>query len=247
MQKSLFRHFTAIVSISIVSGCPLLSIDNLPLTMTDTYAIPSIIILDTLPVIRKALTILLKENFKGTQLIDAKDIKEFQELNPVIQPTIFILVINSDFEDGISPLEEIKTNYPEALVILYGEEIKPEPVISYFKHGVNGYLSKRGELTEMITCINRVNRGKLYINADDLEFLFMYLIKNYKTHRKQDLLTPRQKEVARYLTQGLSTSAIAEKTGLHISTISTFKTGIFSKLGIDNILKLKQIMEANDD
>jgi DNA-binding NarL/FixJ family response regulator len=217
------------------------------MTDTGTNAIATIIILDSLPVIRKALTILLRENFLGTLLIDTKNMDELRLSGPATEPALFIVVINSDFDEAnISPLSEIKRYYPNALIILYGEEIKPEPVISYFKAGVNGYLSKHGELSEMITCINAVSRGKLYINADDMELLFIYLVQNYKTTRKQDLLSPRQNEVARYLIQGMSTSAIAEKTGLHISTISTFKTGIFTKLGIDNVLQLKQIMDTGD-
>jgi DNA-binding NarL/FixJ family response regulator len=213
----------------------------------DPNTISNIIVLDTHPVIRRALTDLLRENFIGTQLIDAKNIAEFRKSDPTTVPAIFVVVINSDFEDEhISPLSELKTYYPNALVVLFGEEIDPELVISYFKSGVNGYLSKYGELTEMIACIKTVNLGKLYINGVDMEFLFLYLIQNYKTARKQDLLTPRQNEVARYLIQGMTTSSIAEKTGLHISTISTFKTGIFTKLGIDNILKLKQIMNTGD-
>ncbi|MCE7070746.1 LuxR C-terminal-related transcriptional regulator [Dyadobacter sp. CY327] len=73
------------------------------------------------------------------------------------------------------------------------------------------------------------------------------MIDNYKTSKKRDLLMPRQNEIARYLIQGLSTSFIAKKTGLHISTISTFKSAIFQKLGIDNVLKLKQILEADEN
>ena len=119
-------------------------------------------------------------------------------------------------------------------------------MISYFKSGINGYLSKHDDLSELITCISTVTAGKRYVNPDLMDFLFGYLIENYRTLKKKDILTPRQNEIARYLMQGLSTSSIAEKTGLHISTISTFKAAIFLKLGIDNILKLKQILGTEE-
>ncbi|MCF0041971.1 response regulator transcription factor [Dyadobacter fanqingshengii] len=214
----------------------------------DTRNITNIIILDTHPVLRKGLAVLLQEGFSELRLIEARDVVELRQAEPELGPSLFIVVINSDFEeDGTSPVFELKTVYPDAPIILYGEETKPELVISYFKSGINGYLSKHKDLSELTTCINMVRAGKRYVNADHMDFLFGYLIENYKTSKKRDLLTPRQNEIARYLIQGLSTSSIAEKTGLHISTISTFKTAIFSKLGIDNVLKLKQILEAEEN
>lgn len=214
----------------------------------DTDHITNIVILDTHPVLRKGLAVLLQESFTKMRLTEAKNVVELQQAGPEPGPSLFIVVINSDFEeDGISPVFELKAAYPDAPVILYGEEPKPELVISYFKSGVNGYVSKHKDLAELITCINMVCAGKRYVNAAYMDFLFGYLIDNYKTSKKRDLLTPRQNEIAQYLIQGLSTSSIAEKTGLHISTISTFKTAIFSKLGIDNVLKLKQILEAEEN
>lgn len=193
------------------------------------------------------LAVLLREKFKETILIEANNVTEFKALDKGITPELFILVVNSDFEEeGYNPITELKSAYPEAFIILYGENIKPEVVIDYLKTGATGYLSKHKDLTELLACIVTVTRGKRYISPEHMDFLFGYLIENYKSSKKQDLLTPRQSEVAGYLIQGLTTSSIAEKTGLHISTISTFKTAIFAKLGIDNILKLKQMFEGEE-
>lgn len=181
------------------------------------------------------------------RIIEARNVAELRQVGADLGPALFIIVINSDFEeDGSNPVSEVKSLDPTALIILYGEEAKPELVISYFKSGINGYLSKHKDLSELITCISIVMSGKRYLNADHMDFLFGYLVENYRTLKKRDLLTPRQNEIARYLMQGLTTSAIAEQTGLHISTISTFKTAIFSKLGIDNILKLKQVLAEEE-
>lgn len=215
------------------------------MTGRDSNAYFSIIIVDTHPVVRRALGTLLKGSLSKIDIVEAKSIHELSQRDLGGAAHIFIVVINSDFdEDGTSPITELKAWYPDSLVIIYGEAVKPELIISYLKSGVNGYLSKQQGLNEMITCIDTVRCGERYLNAGYKDLLFEYLIENYRSSKKQDLLTPRQHEVARYLIQGLTTSAIAKKTGLHISTISTFKTAIFTKLGIDNILKLKQLFET---
>lgn len=208
--------------------------------------ISNIIILDTHPVARMGLASLLANSFDNAKLIEAGNVAELTDFNAHALPQLFILVINTDFgDDGSNPVSEVRTHYPQASIILYGEGIKPELVISYLKSGVNGYLSKHKDLSELIKCINTVSVGKRYVSAEHMELLFEHLLQNHKTIKNQDLLTPRQNEVANYLVEGLSTSAIAEKTGLHISTVSTFKAAIFAKLGIDNIFKLKQLMEAD--
>jgi DNA-binding NarL/FixJ family response regulator len=217
--------------------------------MTEPIGLPlrTIVILDTHPILRMGLATLLREKFDNTLVLEAKNAGEFQESGQETDPGLFILVVNSDFEEeGYNPVGLIKSLYPSAFIILYGEEMKPEMIIEYLKTGANGYLSKHHDLTELVACINIVVQGKRYVSAEQLDYLFEYLIENYKSSRKQDLLTPRQKEIANFLVQGLTTSSIANKTGLHLSTISTFKAAIFSKLGIDNILKLKQIMEADE-
>lgn len=191
---------------------------------------------------------LLKEKIENVTLIEAKNITEFREDNKLVKPGLFIAVINSDFEEeGTQTIYEVKTHYPQASLILFGEEMQPEIIIDYLKSGANGYLTKHKDLNEFITCINTVIKGKRYISPEHMEVLFDYLIDNYKTSKKQDLLTPRQNEIARLLMQGMTTSSIAEKTGLRMSTVSTFKNAIFVKLGIDNVMKLKEIMEADEN
>lgn len=210
--------------------------------------IQTIVIIDTHSVSRQGLSLLLKEEFPRATLAVAKTITELQQTGLDLASGLFILVINSDFEEeGHNPVTELIKLYPQAHIILYGEELKAEVTIDYLKSGVKGYLLNHKDLTELVSCITTVAGGESYLSTDHMKYLFGYLIENYKTSKKQDLLTPRQKEISKLLVQGLTTSGIAERTGLHISTISTFKAAIFAKLGIDNILKLKQIMEVEDD
>jgi DNA-binding CsgD family transcriptional regulator len=55
-------------------------------------------------------------------------------------------------------------------------------------------------------------------------------------------LSPREKEVAICIMEGMSTSLIAEKLGLKSNTISTTKNRIFIKLGVDSEVGLYKIL-----
>ena len=55
-------------------------------------------------------------------------------------------------------------------------------------------------------------------------------------------LSPREKEVALCIMEGMSTNLIAEKLGLKSNTISTTKNRIFIKLGVDSLVGLYKLL-----
>ena len=57
-----------------------------------------------------------------------------------------------------------------------------------------------------------------------------------------DKLSPREKEVAICIMEGMSTNLIAEKLGLKSNTISTTKNRIFIKLGVDSLVGLYKVL-----
>ena len=56
-------------------------------------------------------------------------------------------------------------------------------------------------------------------------------------------LSPREKEVAVYIANGISTNDIAKKLGIKLNTVSTFKKNIFIKLGIASNVELYKIFQ----
>lgn len=209
---------------------------------------PTFAIFDTHPVMRMGLAILLRENFKKAEIVESKDMSDYGQDAGRPEPDLVIYVLHADFEEeGYPSISEIRQKYSGSRVIVYGPEMQPEVIIDYFKKGVNGYLSKYADMSEMLGCITAVMSGKRYLSVEHMAFIFEYLIASHTPQKRWDLLTRRQKEVADYLVQGMTTSSIAEKTGLHLSTISTFKAAIFAKLGVDNVLALKEIPGMNEN
>jgi two-component system invasion response regulator UvrY len=55
-------------------------------------------------------------------------------------------------------------------------------------------------------------------------------------------LSPREKEVAVHILEGMSTNLIAKKLGLKSNTVSTTKNRIFMKLGVDSNVGLYKML-----
>jgi len=62
--------------------------------------------------------------------------------------------------------------------------------------------------------------------------------------KKINCLSPREKEVAIHISEGLSTSSIAKTLGIKSNTVSTMKNRIFIKLGVDSVVGLYKIVKG---
>jgi len=58
-------------------------------------------------------------------------------------------------------------------------------------------------------------------------------------------LSPREKEVALYIANGISTNDIAKKLGIKSNTVSTFRKKIFNKLSISTNVELFKLFLNN--
>ena len=57
-------------------------------------------------------------------------------------------------------------------------------------------------------------------------------------------LSPREKEVALYIANGVSTTTIAKTLGIKCNTVSTLKKKIYNKLGVDSSVGLYKAMQG---
>jgi DNA-binding CsgD family transcriptional regulator len=67
---------------------------------------------------------------------------------------------------------------------------------------------------------------------------------NYESYLKVNKLSPREKEVAFYLAEGLSTKDISMKIGIKSNTVSTFKKKIFLKLKVNTLVGLYSLLKG---
>jgi len=58
-------------------------------------------------------------------------------------------------------------------------------------------------------------------------------------------LSPREKEVALYIANGVSTNDIAKKLGIKSNTVSTFRKKIFVKLNINSNVEIFMLFLNN--
>jgi DNA-binding CsgD family transcriptional regulator len=65
------------------------------------------------------------------------------------------------------------------------------------------------------------------------------------TLNNMNKLSPREKEVALYIANGISTNGIAKKLGIKPNTVSTFRKKIFVKLNINSNVEIFKLFLNN--
>jgi two-component system invasion response regulator UvrY len=65
------------------------------------------------------------------------------------------------------------------------------------------------------------------------------------TLNNMNKLSPREKEVALYIANGISTNGIAKKLGIKSNTVSTFRKKIFVKLNINSNVEIFKLFLNN--
>jgi DNA-binding NarL/FixJ family response regulator len=109
----------------------------------------------------------------------------------------------------------------------------------YLQAGADGYLVKDSPEEEISKAIRAVLNNELYV-SDSIKQDFLYRLAGRKNSEGNVLqqLSNRETEVMQLLIKGNSTADICKLLNLQASTVSTYKTRIFEKLGIKNIVEL---------
>jgi len=204
-----------------------------------------IAIIDEYPIVRSGIQNILKEHFGISRILESNSITSFHDdFEKEIPEMIILSISRQNGNQNIQTIDFIKEFYPKSRIILYDESVDTATVRKYFQSGISGYLCKTGVLTELITCIEKTLRGEPFISSD----LLYAILKDRPVATKnagqkpQSLLTTREYEIATLLINGKKTSEIAQNLQRKATTISTIKANIFKKMGVTNIVTLRDVM-----
>ncbi|MDQ0427546.1 two-component system response regulator DegU [Planomicrobium stackebrandtii] len=143
---------------------------------------------------------------------------------------------------GITELQNFISEYPKAKVVVYSVSKEKEHVLETLKYGAVGYLSKGAEISTVIEALRTVSRGYYYIDPWLAQFLVKEIQQlhgkiNDKEHFSiqiadpcPELLTKREMEIIRLLTEGQSNKSIGEVLHISEKTVKNHVSKMLAKL-----------------
>jgi len=150
---------------------------------------------------------------------------------------VVLLDLNLPDLNGIEVLKRIKHEKPALPVLIFSMFSEDEYAITALNAGASGYVAKDSPPEQILAAIHRVTSGGRYVSPALAEKL---LAGNMPARQEapHDRLSPRESEIMMLLSRGISLTRIGERLHLSVKTVSTYRTRVLEKLGLQSNAEL---------
>ena len=190
-----------------------------------------ILIADDHTVVRKGLKQILLEEFPTALIEDVPDAEEMIKKVMNAKWDVVVSDMSMPGRSGLDALQQIKQIYPDLPVLILSIHPEEHYALRVLKAGASGYLSKGSASDELVKAVQTVLLGKKYISASVAEKLASSFSADTAKHA-HELLSDREFDVMKLLAAGKSVSEIAEILSLSVTTISTYRARIMTKMNL---------------
>jgi two-component system, NarL family, nitrate/nitrite response regulator NarL len=147
---------------------------------------------------------------------------------------VILLDINLPDTDGLRLCEQIRATNKMVKIIGLTYVNEAGIITQLIKKGGNGYLLKNMEREELITAIDQVLDGSVYLSKAANEKIVQQLQAYDLPGNNVPALTRREKEILQLLAKGLTSNEIAEKLFLSTFTVDTHRRNMLQKFNVHN-------------
>lgn len=138
------------------------------------------------------------------------------------KPDVTIVDLRLPGMDGIEVIKTIRKENATARILVLSSYAGGDDISRAIQCGASGYVLKSMPLEQVLDAVRVVHTGGQYIPRE---------IASRISERIHSNLSPREIEVLRFISRGLSNKEIAANLGIVEGTVKAHVTNIFNKLG----------------
>lgn len=208
---------------------------------------PRILITDDHAIVRTGLRTLLQSEPSLELVGEASGGYEAIELVAETSPDILLLDLSMPDLDGIAVTKKLKPKYPELRILILTIHEDKALVREAIKAGASGYILKRAAESELVSAINVLMRGDMYVDHALLSTLVEDAVEKPAPNRELiEDLTPREKDVLGLIVLGYTNRQIAEELSISVRTVEGHRSNLSEKIGSHSRADLVRYAREND-
>ncbi|MFT7681482.1 response regulator transcription factor [Moritella dasanensis] len=191
-----------------------------------------IIIADDHPLFRQALLIALKEQFNTTQWLEAETVESLSDcLVKNTDVDLLLLDLNIPGAHGFDHLIRIRKQYPDIPVVVISAYSDETIIGKAMQHGASGFVPKSESVPTIITAINKVLSGQLWVPGS-----FEKAQETVSNVADEAIakLTVQEYRILMMFSEGLLNKQIGDKLCVAEATVKAHASAIFRKLNVRN-------------
>ena len=176
----------------------------------------------------------------------ARDSTEALELSLQLRPDLVLMDISMPGAGGIETTRKLKERLPSVRVLILTIHEDKSLLREAIQGGADGYILKRAVESELITAIQAVMRGDLYVHPAMTRVLLADQ-PSAKSPASEPVepLTNREIEVLKLIVQGHTNRQMADRLNLSVRTVETHRANIMGKLGLRSRVELVRYATEN--
>ena len=190
-----------------------------------------ILIADDHSVVRKGLRQILLDEFSSAVIEEVADAEAL--IKKVISSPWDIVIsdLSMPGRSGLDALQQIKSSHPNLPVLILSIHPEEQYALRAIKSGASGYLSKDTAPDELVKAVQKILLGKKYISQAISEKLANAFSADAGMSAHEGL-SDREFDVMKQLAIGKSVSEIADMFSLSVTTISTYRARLMTKMNL---------------
>ena len=192
-----------------------------------------ILIADDHVLVREGLRALLEAQHDIEVIGEATNGEEAITKTMELKPDIVLMDITMPVMNGLDATGKIKQANPDVKILILTMHEGDEYFFKILEAGASGYFVKGGSSSELISALQAVWRGDVFLYPTMAKKLLGDYLKRVKSGQDRDSydgLTNREREILKLVAEGYNNQEIASQLFLSPATVQTHRSNIMAKL-----------------
>ncbi|MEJ5357262.1 MAG: response regulator transcription factor [Desulfobacterales bacterium] len=160
-----------------------------------------------------------------------------------LRPHLALIDISLPDQSGIDVTLQLKRAVPRTAVLIVTMHSKIDYIVSAFRAGATGFVTKDSAPERLLQAIEIVLQGETFLDSAVSQQVLARLTgvvaaPGTRPDAAYETLTPREQEIFALLAEGHPARHIAERLFISPKTVENHRTRILQKLGLRNSLEL---------
>lgn len=162
------------------------------------------------------------------------------QMSRALRPGLVVMDVHLPDMNGVEAARSILAESPEVRILVLSADFSAAVVDAALAAGVHGYLLKENAPDELMRAIGMILEGRLYLSPEATASI----LTEYRRELRggggtaHSPLSEREQQVLRLLAEGLRNREIAERLGVSVKTVETYRRRLMQKLGCASLADL---------
>ncbi len=203
----------------------------------ETGAPRHLLLVDDHAIVREGLRHVLQSAARGWIVDEASSGAEALDRLSGTDVDLAVIDLSMPGMNGLELIRQIKLRFARVAVLVLSMHTEEQYALRAFQAGASGYVAKDSAGEDLVEAVGKVLDGQAYVSPGMAARVLKAQARadDAAAHKE---LSGREREVLDRLVQGQRLTEIAADLNLSVKTVSTHKTRILEKLGLQNTAAL---------